>query len=84
MTGRPLRLVDPAERAPSTSPAPSPSRVVLPMWKRIEVEAARAFLDQLGEEMTDPSPVRLAYLIGCLEGHAHNLLDVLASVTEVR
>lgn len=68
---------------PSSVQVP-PSRVLLAPGRRLDVEQAREFLMGLdGRMAADPSPARLAYLIGRLEGHASSLLDVIDAITEV-
>ena len=63
-------------------PVPLP-RVPLGALRRLDVEQAREFLMSLDGRMADPSPARLAYLIGLAEGHAQTLLDVIDAITEV-
>jgi hypothetical protein len=58
----------------------APARVLLPPWKAAERAAAREFLDELGALTEDASAPRLAWLLGRLDGHARNLLDMLDSV----
>jgi hypothetical protein len=71
----------PGVAAPPPVPVP---RVPLGVLRRMDVEAAREFLTGLdGCLAAEPSPARLAYLIGRLEGHAQSLVDVLDAITEV-
>jgi hypothetical protein len=79
-----VRELRPGLATPPPVPANPSPRVLLAPGRRLDVEQAREFLMALdGRMAADPSPARLAYLIGRLEGHAASLLDVLDAVTEV-
>jgi len=69
---------------PDQPPAPaSPARVRLRKLARLDVEQAREFVLELDGRMAGADLPRLAYLIGVLEAHARNLMDVIDAVAEV-
>jgi hypothetical protein len=71
------------ELRPGQVPPASSSRVRLRKLARLDVEQAREFLLELDGRIAGADLPRLAYLVGVLEGHAQNLMDVIDAVAEV-
>jgi hypothetical protein len=66
---------------PDGPPRPAlPARVELRPAARLDVEETRRFLMELDDRMCAASPARVAYLMGLLEGHARNLLDLIDTI----
>jgi hypothetical protein len=72
-----VRYLAPVTPRPAGAP-----RVRLSAWQRMQVEEARAFIDQAFDDVDLTGP-RAAYLAGRLEGVAANLLAVLDAVTDI-
>jgi hypothetical protein len=62
--------------------APGSARVKLRLLARLDVEQAREFLTGLDGRIADANASQLAYLLGCIEGHAQSLLDIIDTITE--